>query len=344
MSQIKMRQGCLTSPNKDTRNCSEFSTSPAAVIVHDPVRAGAFTPMESAGDPASLEREFLYRELPNRRTYAEQHRILVARLRRHVPRVIYLHELVSHHEFYRFTSGNPNQVFTRDSVITLPWVPNGYFKARMRPPQRRSESEIMGTALEALGLQEILRVPEGMFLEGGDVIPFNREGRRTLLVGCGRRTSFETLEFLQQELIPSFTDEVIGIELTSWRMNLDGGLMPVTADLVVADRENIVRARLYSAHGCHEINLWDLFEDLGMHIIDTTPEESLYMQSCNYVCLGDRKVIGYDLCKRVRDSLRAHGVETHLIPGTELVKGRGGPRCMTRPIYDASVGGPDGGA
>ena len=329
------------SPDKETRNASEFSTAPAAVIVHDPVRAGAFDLMESFEDAASLEREYLYRELPHRQTYAEQHLNLVNKLRVHVPRVIYLHELMSDHESYRFALNNPNQVFTRDSVITLPWEPGGYFKSRMRPAQRHNESETMAATLEMLGLREILCIPRGMFLEGGDVIPFNREGRRVLLVGYGPRTSFETLEYLQQELIPLFADEIIGIELTAWRMNLDGGLLPVTTDVVVADRKNITRAYLYTVNGRHEINLWELFGDLGMHIIDTTPEESRYMQSCNFVCLGDRKVIGYDLCKRVSNLLRDYEVETHLIPGTELVKGRGGPRCMTRPIYRAQADGPE---
>ncbi|MGH7515976.1 MAG: arginine deiminase family protein [Gemmatimonadales bacterium] len=27
------------------------------------------------------------------------------------------------------------------------------------------------------------------------------------------------------------------------------------------------------------------------------------------------------------------GLEVYRTPGSELVKGRGGPRCMTRPIY-----------
>jgi len=70
-----------------------------------------------------------------------------------------------------------------------------------------------------------------------------------------------------------------------------------------------------------------------MRIIDVTREESVFSQACNCVCLGDRKVICYDLCDRVLNELRRLDIEVSAVAGSELVKGRGGPRCMTRPIY-----------
>jgi arginine deiminase len=46
-------------------------------------------------------------------------------------------------------------------------------------------------------------------------------------------------------------------------------------------------------------------------------------------------VVYYDLCERVSRILQRHGVEVLHTPGAELVKGRGGPLCMTRPVYKA---------
>lgn len=76
-----------------------------------------------------------------------------------------------------------------------------------------------------------------------------------------------------------------------------------------------------------------MLNDLGMQVIDTTPEESVYAQSCNCLCLGERRIVCYDLCPRVIGLIERSGICVYTVPGAELIKGRGGPRCMTRPIY-----------
>jgi N-dimethylarginine dimethylaminohydrolase len=59
----------------------------------------------------------------------------------------------------------------------------------MRKPVRREEPAVLAGALASLGLRELFSMPVDVFLEGGDVIPLARDGRRTLLVGFGPRTS-----------------------------------------------------------------------------------------------------------------------------------------------------------
>jgi N-dimethylarginine dimethylaminohydrolase len=311
----------------------EFDAVPDAVLVHDPVRAGAFEPMRAVNDSAALEREFLYRALPDPGLYQTQHRQFVAELRRHIPRIYYLEELAGAGDCYALTRSNPNHVFTRDSLITIPWVPSGYISARMKPLLRRSERLVMEHAVERLGLRSILQLPEHLTLEGGDFVPFTVDGKRTILAGYGTRTSWEALLFLQEHLIPTFADAIIGIELASWRMNLDGGLLPVAADVVISDTSSILGAVWLDHQGQQVLDIFSWLRDLGMRVIDTTPEESVYAQSCNCVCVGHRTLIYYDLCPRVSDLLRQHDITVHIVSGSELVKGRGGPRCMTRPIY-----------
>lgn len=315
----------------------EFAAIPEAFIVHDPVRAGAFRAMRGIDDPGVLEAEFLYRSAPDPGLYGAQHARFVAELRRHVGRIYYLEELVGDDRSYALTGDNPNHVFTRDSLITIPWVPGGYIGARMRPPMRRRERILMVRGARRLGLREILHVPECLFLEGGDVIPFAADDRRILLVGYGPRTSSDAPAFLQKKLIPEFLDEIIAIGLADWRMNLDGGLVAVADDVVVSDTASILRAELLDRGGRRELDIFSFFRDLGFRVISTTREESVYAQSCNCVCVGNRTIIYYDLCPRVGNLLRQHGVTVRCVAGSELVKGRGGPRCMTRPIYGGRV-------
>jgi len=43
-------------------------------------------------------------------------------------------------------------------------------------------------------------------------------------------------------------------------------------------------------------------------------------------------VIAYDRNVTINTHLRMHGVEVLTIPGNELGRGRGGPRCMSCPL------------
>jgi N-dimethylarginine dimethylaminohydrolase len=311
----------------------ECQCRPEAVIVHDPVAAGAFQSFDSVAEDRRLEPELLFRSRPDRPLYAEQHAGLVRTIAAQIGRAIYLQDIAGDDPSFGLARANPNQVFTRDSLITLPWAPDAYFRARLKPPQRRQESDVLEAAVKRLGLREILRLPETVFLEGGDIIPYINEGRRCLLAGYGPRSTPAAIDVLQQDLLPRYADQIIAIHLAPWRMNLDGGFLPVADDVIVADTSSILGAELIEPERRSRLDLWAMLADLGITVIDTTPDESIYLQSCNFLCVGDRCVIGYDLCPRVIALIEKHDIRVYPVAGSELIKGRGGPRCMTRPIY-----------
>ncbi len=312
---------------------SEHSAKPPVLIIHDPVEAGALGLMPDNRPHSDLEDIFLFREKPNINEYSRQHRVFSETLRSHAEAVIYLKHLVGDEASFSQAADNPNQVFTRDSVITFPWMPDFYIPARMKKQLRHPEVAAMQSALEKLGLRKLIELPEEMVLEGGDVIPFSAEGERALLIGYGPRTSIESIRFLADNLIPEHLDQIIGIELAGWRMNLDGGLVPVTEDVVLSDTQSIASSFIMDQNGRGKLDIFGLFNDLKITVIEVSREESVYSQACNCVCLGERKIIYYDLCPRVSEILREKGIAVIHVPGSELVKGRGGPRCMTRPVY-----------
>lgn len=311
----------------------ECQCRPHAILVHDPVAAGAFDAFDQMTDDDRLETDLLFRARPIADRYAAEHAQFVRTIAAHIDRVIDLHALIGDEPSFEPARTNPNQVFTRDSLITLPWCPEAFFCARLRPPQRHEEAGTMKAAVERLGLREAMQLPPDLFLEGGDIIPFAHQGRRSLFVGWGPRSSPEAIDFLQQACLPGLADEIIALRLASWRMNLDGGFVPAAEDVVVADTSSILEAELVTPHSRVALDLWDMLHGLGIDVIDTTPEESVYAQSCNCLCLGERRVVCYDLCPRIIGLLEQSAVHVHSIPGGELIKGRGGPRCMTRPIY-----------
>ena len=143
---------------------------------------------------------------------------------------------------------------------------------------------------------------------------------------------------MQEVLIPQYVDEIIGIELAEWRINLDGGLLPIAEDVAVSDMSSIVSGILFDAETQKKLDIFRILRDLGMRIINVTPGKSLYCQACNCVCLGERKVIYYDLADRVHEILLRHDIEVYSAPGSELVKGRGSPPLHDPPNLPEAIG------
>jgi N-dimethylarginine dimethylaminohydrolase len=311
---------------------SEFEATPIRIVVHDPSTTNAFDVLAGVPEERLTERT-LFRAHPDRGAFAAEHAALVGALRAADVPVVTLSELIGDEEIWDEVRHNPNHVYTRDSAITIPWLPGWYIGAAMRAPIRRPEPPATAAALRALGLRELFSTPTDHFLEGGDVIPLAHNGLRALLVGFGPRSTRGGIDVLCERLMPWALDEVVGVELAEWRMNLDGVLVPVADDTVVAHPGSIEAAFVRDGAGERPVDVGELLRRMGMTVIEVTREESMEMQACNCLCLGNRRMISYDLAPRVLGALRERGIEVTAIPGSELIKGTGGPRCMTRPIY-----------
>jgi|GEM_PF-2556203 len=317
---------------------SEFSLTPKAVIIHDPNDYHVFSYLQNM-PIQELQENYLFRAVPNAQQFREAHQDFANSLNREL-KTFYISDILRlkgekiSQQFSTYLSTNPNIVYTRDAIITLPWVVDGYIVGRMVKEIRRKEPELMSSIAKLLGLKPIIEIPESLFLEGGDVIPICYQQKKYLAIGYGRRTTRETLDFLISELLPKgIIDGIIGIELAQWRINLDGGMVPVTEDCIIAHPESLLSGVFLDGRSETAINPVNFFKDLGFNFIEVTQEESLYKQACNCFCVGERKIFAYDLCERVQDLLKKANVEVIKVKGQELVKGTGGPRCMTRPIY-----------
>jgi N-dimethylarginine dimethylaminohydrolase len=309
---------------------SEYEAAPVRILVHDPAQTHALERLLEIPADELTERS-LFRAHPDPDQFAREHLALVGRIGSAGFEAVRLADVVDEGG-RRALDENPNHVYTRDAAITLPWLPGRFLRASMRHPVRRGEPEVLASAFGTLGLEEI-HMPQEGFLEGGDVIPLAHDGRRALLVGFGPRTSREGIDLLWRHLHPWALDEIVGVEIVPERMNLDGVLVPVSDDTVIVDRTSIVRGFLLDANGEQQLDVAVLLRKLALGVLDVTREEATVLQACNCCCLGGRRVIAYDLCPRVAHELRARDIEVLTVPGRELIKGTGGPRCMTRPLY-----------
>jgi arginine deiminase len=202
-------------------------------------------------------------------------------------------------------------------------------------------------------------------LEGGDILVLSAE---VVAVGCSDRTSTEAIERLSGRLLAGGYREVLVIRLPFTRafMHLDTVFTMVDRDAFtifpgIKDRLEIYRLRRAARERYRGAGDRELHEETGvdLHVepIDSLQralKESLKLSavrliesgggdlitaareqwndSTNTLALAPGKVVTYDRNVASNTTLRRNGVEVVEIEGSELVRGRGGPRCMSMPL------------
>ncbi|EGQ3944562.1 arginine deiminase [Staphylococcus pseudintermedius] len=258
----------------------------------------------------------------------------------------------------------PNLYFTRDPQAS---IGRGMTINRMYWRARRRESIFMTYILAHHPRFKDADVPVWLDrncpfnIEGGDELILSKE---VLAIGISERTSAQAIERLARQILfdnqSTFT-KVLVIEIPNSRsfMHLDTVFTMIDYDKFT------MHAAIFKEE--NQMNIFTIEKDETKQDIrishssqlKQTLEDALHVDNIQFIPTGNGDaidgareqwndgsntltirpgvVVTYDRNYVSNQLLREHGVKVIEITGSELVRGRGGPRCMSQPLYREDI-------
>ena len=269
--------------------------------------------------------------------------------------------LADHVDDYPFvTDPMPNLYFTRDPFAS---IGNGVSLNKMYSVTRSRET-IFGEYIFKYH-PTYKTTPlyysryEDVNIEGGDIMVLNEH---VLIVGVSQRTCAEAVERLAKNLFfnnDTNFDTVLAFTIPQARtfMHLDTVFTQVDKNKFAIHKGCYEKLKIfrvtkdYNNEGKVKVveldqKLEEVLESyIGLPVTlipcgggDTiSADREQWSDGSNTVALGPGEVIAYERNDITNEALRKNGINVHIIPSSELSRGRGGPRCMCMPLVREEI-------
>lgn len=221
-----------------------------------------------------------------------------------------------------------NQIFTRDIAFVIDDV---LVKANILP-NREEELEAIQYIIDQIDPKKVVRPPEEVHIEGGDVMLWNDH----IFIGTYKgsdyknyitaRTNIEGVEYIKN-LFPHKTVKAFDlvkskIEPRDNALHLDCCFQPIGKD----------KAIIYKSGFREESDYLYLVDLFGIDNLFHITREEMYNMNSNVFSIAEDVVISERNFTRLNAWLRDHGITVEEVAYAEIAKQEGLLRCSTMPL------------
>ncbi|WP_222984872.1 dimethylarginine dimethylaminohydrolase family protein [Flagellimonas meishanensis] len=221
-----------------------------------------------------------------------------------------------------------NQIFTRDIAFV---IEDKLFHANILPDRER-EFEAIHEVLEKISPNKIIRPPQVVHIEGGDVMPWHDH----IFVGTysgddypdyiTARTNKEAVEYLAamfpHKTVKSFELRKSNTDPKENALHLDCCFQPVGHDKAILHKNGFLVEEEYQ---------W-LVDFFGSENIFEITKDEMYQMFSNVFSISPEVVVSERNFTRLNRWLREQGFTVEEIPYAEIAKQEGLLRCSTMPL------------
>ena len=221
-----------------------------------------------------------------------------------------------------------NQIFSRDIAFV---IEDKLFHSNILPDRER-EFEAIGGILEQIDPNKVIRPPEEVHIEGGDVMPWHDY----IFVGTytgedypdyiTARTNKEAVEYLRtmfpNKTVKSFELRKSNTNAKDNALHLDCCFQPVGKDKAILHKNGFLVEEEYQ---------W-LVDFFGKENIFEIDKEEMYQMFSNVFSISQEVVVSEQNFTRLNEWLRSQGFIVEEIPYAEIAKQEGLLRCSTLPL------------
>lgn len=221
-----------------------------------------------------------------------------------------------------------NQIFARDIGLV---IEDTFIKANIIE-DRDQEMEAIRYIIEQMDPKKVVRFPEEVHIEGGDVMPYHD----FIFVGTYRgddysdyitaRTNPKAVEALQNlfphKIVKSFNLRKSNTDPKNNALHLDCCFQPVGKDKAIIHKNGFLEENEYK---------W-LIQNFGSENVFEITKDEMYHMNSNIFSIAEDVVISEKGFTRLNNWLREQGITVEEVPYAEIAKQEGLLRCSTLPL------------
>jgi len=290
-----------------------------AVVLGTAVNNGSIPKPEDAYDPKSLE-HILAGTYPKEEDMIREMEAFDAVFKKYGVKV-YRPEIIE----------NYNQIFARDIAFVI----DDYFIKSNILPEREQELEAIKYVIDQIAPSNIIKPPEEVHVEGGDVMPWNEY----IFVGTytGKdypdyitaRTNKHAVDFLKalfpNKKVKAFELRKSNTEAKENALHLDCCFQPLGKGKAILHKNGFLIEEEYE---------W-LRDFFGKENIFEITKDEMYQMCSNVFSIDENIVVSEQNFTRLNNWLRDNDFIVEEIPYAEIAKQEGLLRCSTMPLIRA---------